>query len=93
MGKHICIVSSGQPSANPRLLKEAIAYREAGHDVTVVYCPLSAWADVYDRDIFNKYPSIKWICAGYHSKEQKALYFLGRIRQKIYAAFFKAGLK
>lgn len=89
----IVLVSSGQPSANPRLVKEAIAYAEAGHAVTVVYCPLSPWADAYDKELFQQYPAVKWISAGYHATKQKAGYLFARIRQKIYAALFKAGLR
>jgi glycosyltransferase involved in cell wall biosynthesis len=89
----IVLVSSGQPSANPRLVKEAIAYAEAGHAVTVVYCPLSPWADAYDKELFQQYPAVKWISAGYHATEQKAGYLFARVRQKIYAASFKVGLR
>jgi glycosyltransferase involved in cell wall biosynthesis len=89
---HIVLVSSGQPSANPRLVKEAVAYSEAGYAVTVVYCPLSPWADIYDRALFKKYASIKWVRAGYHSTEQKALYVFARLRQKIYQYLFLAGI-
>lgn len=89
---HIVLVSSGQPSANPRLVKEAVAYSEAGHAVTVLYCPLSPWADAYDNDLFKQHPSIKWIRAGYHATEQKALYLFARMRQKFYSVLFKAGL-
>jgi hypothetical protein len=89
----IVLVSSGQPSANPRLVKEAVAYAEAGYAVTVMYCPLSPWADMYDKELFKKYPSIKWVCAGYHPAEQKAKYVVARLRQKIYQYLFRAGIR
>lgn len=88
----IVLVSSGQPSANPRLVKEAVAYSAAGYNVTVVYCPLSPWADVFDQELFKKHPNIDWVCTGYHSVKDQALYLFARIRQKFYAILFKAGV-
>ena len=90
---NIVLISSGQPSANPRLVKEAIAYTAAGYVVTVIYCPLSPWADMYDKELFKKYASIKWLCAGYHPAEQKALYLFARLRQKMYQYLFRAGIR
>lgn len=90
---HIVLVSSGQPSANPRLVKEAIAYSEAGYTVTVVYCPLSPWADVHDEELFKKNSSIQWIRAGFHPVTNRLLYLFARVRQKLYDFLYKAGFK
>lgn len=90
---HIVLVSSGQPSANPRLIKEAIALSSSGYAITVIYCPLSPWADRYDEELFKKNVSIKWVCAGYHSTEQKTLYVFARLRQKMYQYIFRAGIR
>lgn len=90
---HIVLVSSGQPSANPRLVKEAVTYSDAGHKVTVVYCPLSPWADIHDKDLFGKHPSISWVSAGFHPVHQKLLYLFARVRQKFYNVLYRAGLK
>ena len=38
----ICLVTPGQPSTNPRLVKEADALCEAGYDVQVVACKYQA---------------------------------------------------
>lgn len=46
----ICLVTSGQPSTNPRLVKEADALAEAGYDVRVVAARFAAWADAADRE-------------------------------------------
>jgi glycosyltransferase involved in cell wall biosynthesis len=37
---HLCLVSHGQPSANPRLVRDASILAEAGHDVRVITAQL-----------------------------------------------------
>lgn len=85
----VVLVSSGQPSANPRLLKEAVTLSENNFDVTVLYCPLSTWADTYDLELFNRYPTIKWLKSGPHPTNQKFAYLYVRLRQKIFQAIYK----
>jgi glycosyltransferase involved in cell wall biosynthesis len=85
----VVLISSGQPSANPRLIKEATTLAENSFDVTVIYCPLSPWADVYDLELFNRYPAIKWLKAGAHPTSQKFTYLYARLRQKYYQAIYK----
>lgn len=91
MTKSIAIITSGQPSANPRVVKEASAFYKYGYNVTVVYAPLSHWADEFDKDIFTKQPGIKWIVAGYHPVNNALFYKLARVRlaayKKIYSLF------
>lgn len=87
--KTIVLVSSGQPTANPRLVKEAIAFANAGYQVTVMYCPLSPWADDYDVQLFQQYPEIKWMKVGAHPVHNKWLYRYDRLRQKLYNYFTK----
>lgn len=95
----ILIVTSGQPSANPRVVKEAIALDAAGHSVTVVFAPLSPWADRFDEELFARTPGIKWIPAGYHPLRNPWLYKFARVRRKLYewlavhTSFLKAGEK
>lgn len=93
MKKRIVLVSSGQPSANPRLVKEAILLSQSGYDVTVIYCPLSPWADDFDTVLMNSYPQIKWIAAGSHSGKNRAGYLYARLRQKWYHTLFKIGFR
>lgn len=88
MTKKIVLVTSGQPSANPRLVKEVTALIEAGCQLTVIYCPLSPWADGYDQELFRKYPQIKWVAVGVHPLRSKFLYLLVRLRKKIYTYLF-----
>ena len=45
----VCLVTSGQPSTNPRLVKEADALVGAGYRVRVVAARFAAWADDADR--------------------------------------------
>lgn len=89
MNKEVVIVSSGQPSANPRLVKEALALAEEGYKVKVIYCPLSQWADVYDLKLFKQSPKIEWIKAGYHPVHEKWKYIYARLRQKFYQIVYQ----
>jgi glycosyltransferase involved in cell wall biosynthesis len=89
----VVLVTSGQPSANPRLVKEAVAYSGAGYKVTVVYCPLSPWADLHDQELFKKNTSINWVRAGYHATEHKLLHLYARLRQKLYEYLYRAGIR
>src|SRR4051812_25642479 len=87
--KKIVIVTSGQPSANPRLVKEATALAHAGYFVRVVYCPLSPWADRFDDQLFQKHPEINWVKAGYHFLQEGARYKLVRLRTKLFNFLFR----
>ena len=48
MSRRICLVTTGQPSTNPRLVKEADALASAGFDVRVVGIRRADWADESD---------------------------------------------
>jgi len=86
---NILLVSSGQPSANPRLVKEVSALVNEGYQVKVLYCPLSPWADEYDKILFKKYNNVEWIKVGFHPKNDRFKYLLARARQKIYKLVYK----
>ncbi len=51
MRSRICLVTTGQPASNPRLVKEADALAEAGHDVHVVAAYSADWATNADQDL------------------------------------------
>lgn len=51
--KKIVLVTSGQPSLNPRLVKEADALQDAGYDVTVIYLYWNDWATKADVKLFE----------------------------------------
>lgn len=86
---HVALVTSAQPSANPRLLKEAITIYNAGYKTTVIWCPISTWADEFDKKLFNEYQEINWVKAGFHSPSQSLGYFYARIRQKVWQVIYK----
>jgi len=47
----ICLITTSQPSANPRLVKEADALVEAGHGVHVVAAHRVNWATIADEHL------------------------------------------
>ena len=51
MSGRVCLVTTGQPACNPRLVKEADALAEAGFDVHVVAAYSADWATDADRDL------------------------------------------
>ncbi|WP_183578597.1 hypothetical protein HDF18_22345 [Mucilaginibacter sp. X5P1] len=78
----VVLVTSGQPSLNPRLVKEADALSNAGYDVTVLYVYWNDWATKFDAPLLkNK----KWkaIRVGGDPDQQKAVYFFSRLIHKI----------
>ena len=55
----ICLITPGQPSTNPRLVKEADALHEAGHQVRVLCSHYVPWADEADKALLA---SRSWRC-------------------------------
>jgi hypothetical protein len=55
--KKICLITTSQPSVNPRLVKEADSFAESGYDVTVLYCYVADWAQQLDIPILAR---AKW---------------------------------
>lgn len=80
--KKIILITSGQPSLNPRLVKEADALCSAGYQVTVFYAYWNDWATVYDKDLFA---NSKWtaIRIGGSPHLGKLSYLISRIIHKI----------
>ena len=54
-GLRICLITPGHLSTNPRLVKEADALAEAGHDVTVLAASYQAWGREMDQ-AFAEHP-------------------------------------
>jgi glycosyltransferase involved in cell wall biosynthesis len=71
------------------LIKESKTLFDAGLFVTVIWCPLSLWADQIDTKLFNEYPNVNWVKAGYHAKFQPVGYWYARVRQKIWQLVYK----
>lgn len=78
LGKSVLLVSSGQPSLNPRLVKEADALSRAGYDVTVIYAYWNNWATRLDKELL---PTKTWkaIRVGGAPDEHKLTYLLSRL--------------
>lgn len=76
--RHIVLISSGQPSTNPRLVKEADCLTANGYQVTVLYCYWSDWAMLADAGSLNS-KAWKSICIGGDPKSAPMLYFFTKI--------------
>src|SRR5262245_40111477 len=77
--KTICLVTSAQPSSNPRLVKEADALTECGYRVEVVCCYGDDWAQEADRVLLQ---SKRWNCiyVGSSRASNAAWYWWTRFR-------------
>ena len=53
IGTKICLLTTGQPSTNPRLVKEADALVEDGYQVHVIYSHWADWASNTDRELLH----------------------------------------
>lgn len=53
----IVLITTTQPSANPRVVKEATSYCEAGHEIIVLYCYVADWAQAADKEVLK---NAKW---------------------------------
>jgi glycosyltransferase involved in cell wall biosynthesis len=84
----IVLLTSGQPTLNPRLVKEADALISAGYEVTVIYQFWNEWATKYDRDLLAKK---KWkaIRVGGSPKTDKFLFWKTRVKHKIFRTINK----
>lgn len=78
----VLLISPGQPSLNPRLVKEADTLVEAGYEVTVLYSYWNDWGAKFDRVLL---PAKKWkaICVGGDPTHSPFRYFLSKIIHRI----------
>src|SRR3989338_6803737 len=79
--KKICLVTSGQPSTNPRVVQSADALCEAGYRVHVIASYWAAWAAAADKTLMA---NRKWTfeCAGGTPGTAKIRYYRTRLRHK-----------
>ena len=82
MHKKVVLITTGQPSGNPRIVKEAEALYAAGYDITVLYCFFINWATEKDNLILQN-ASWKYFMAGGSSHYKKGIYLFTLIRHKI----------
>jgi len=82
MGLKIVLITTGQPSCNPRVVKEADTLSAAGHEVTVVYNYFIKWADENDRLLLA---NVAWkhYKVGGSPWQNKNRYLFTRIRNKL----------
>lgn len=81
--KHIVLITTKQPSSNPRLVKEATALAARGYEVSVVYNFWSMWADKADDSILKQNSNISWVKAGSHPVHSRFVYWYTRVRYKL----------
>jgi hypothetical protein len=89
----IVLITTGQPSTNPRLVKEADALIGAGYRVIILYCYWTEWAEASDIQLMkNK----KWeaILVGGSPKKNRITFILSKARHKWAKGFVsKLGFK
>ncbi len=80
--KKILLVSSGQPSLNPRLVKEADVLAGSGYEVTVLYAYWNDWGTRYDQQLLS---GKKWkaIRVGGDPDQQPFTWLISRLILKI----------
>lgn len=84
MPKKIVLITPGQPSTNPRLVKEAITLSENGFEVAVLYCFWVQWAVEFDQKIIQDNPQIRWIETGGNPISKPITYYISRIKNKLF---------
>ena len=82
MKRAVCIVTTGQPSTNPRAVKEADALAAAGYDVRFVGGHWADWADQTDRQLMAGRAwtpeLVRW-----RRREAPSTFWITRVRHRI----------
>src|ERR1017187_7862405 len=73
----ICLMTPGQPSINPRLVKEADALVEAVHQVHVLCAHTVSWADEADKGLLS---TRRWTCSYVGGEPRSLLHCWTRLR-------------
>ncbi|MDB5200755.1 MAG: hypothetical protein JWQ27_164 [Ferruginibacter sp.] len=76
------MITTGQPSVNPRIVKEADALTAAGYEVLVLYCFWIDWASKADQQLLSNV-SWKYKLIGGSPETDKSTFDFTRIRFKI----------
>lgn len=84
----IVIITSGQPALNPRLVKEADALTEAGHEVIVIYAYWNQWGRSFNEKLLAE-KSWTALCAGGDPEENKVIYIVSKIIFKLSRFIFR----
>ena len=80
--KKIVLISTGQPSTNPRIVKEADVLQAAGFEVTLLYCHFINWATEADKNLL-KDVAWKYKMTGGSPFQNKVLYAFTRLRFRL----------
>jgi glycosyltransferase involved in cell wall biosynthesis len=77
----VCLVTTGQPSTNPRAVKEADALAAAGYEVHVIGAHWADWADETDRELLASRP---WSCelVRWRRHEAPGTFWVSRLRHR-----------
>lgn len=86
--KKAVFITTGQPTTNPRLVKEAEILDRLGYDVKVICCFYQQWAQQFDDAIISRHPGMFIYCGG-HPINNRLNYYQTRLRQKISVLFWK----
>jgi glycosyltransferase involved in cell wall biosynthesis len=84
--KRIVLVTGGQPSTNPRMIKEYLALKKAGYNVKVLYAFWADWASKTDDELFRSGSIDKsdFILVGGSPSFQPLKYFCSRVLFKLF---------
>jgi hypothetical protein len=78
----IVMITSSQPALNPRLVKEADALTEAGHEVTVIYAYWNQWGHQFSKGLLAG-KSWTALCAGGDPEADPMIYWCSKITFKL----------
>ena len=87
--KVINIITSSQPSTNPRAVKEAIALSKSFYQVNFVYSSTTSWASDLDQKIITENPEVNWIRAAGEFSNNELIYLFYRGRRKFYMLLYR----
>ena len=86
--KNITFITTGQPTTNPRLVKEVGTLIGLGYDVKVICCFYQPWAQKFDQQTIGTNNKMYIYCGG-DPYTKKLTYYKTRIRQKLFLKLFK----
>lgn len=80
--KTVVLITTGQPSVNPRIVKEADALQVAGYKVVMLYCYWIKWANAADNELLR---NIQWKyqLIGGTPLQNKVDFFFTKARYKV----------
>ena len=82
----VCLITTGQPSSNPRLVKEADVLSATGVEVHVIGAHWADWATVEDARLLAA-RSWTFTFLDWRRETQPALFWRTRIRQYVASSF------